>query len=289
MKHLAGLASAAALALLAGCGGNSANQPDLTTQTVSVRGHGMALNRSATGAINGVYDRSDGSQGGSLVTTLSNGIATSVNVDIQDRMEGNTDTPDTSNLKVDSGNLSTFRNGDTFLTRVKSGANYTADRYTVNRDNLQHTFFLVGGTKTGNMPSTGSATYTGSTSATVFGSASQSAEVTGSAHLTANFLGGGGTIQGRLYNLDGPLYGTDILLNQRSIQGSNFQNGELSLVTAGTNANVGNLTGSDYQGSFFGGGAGEVAGTFQFGAQNVPNPAGGTQSLQGVGSFGAAK
>ena len=77
MKHLAGLASLVTLAALAGCGGNRANQPDLTTQTVETRGHGIAFNRSATGSINGVYDRSDSSQGGSLVTTLSNGIATS--------------------------------------------------------------------------------------------------------------------------------------------------------------------------------------------------------------------
>lgn len=288
MKHLAGLASAAALAVLAGCG-SRANQPDLTTQTVDARGHGIAFATRATGGISSVYDRSDGSQAASLTTTLSNGIPTSVNVDVKDRMEGNTDTPDAGNLKVDAGNLNTFRDGDTFLTRVQSGGNYAANRYSISRDNLQHTFFIVGGNKTSNMPASGSATYTGSAHGTVFGSATGSSEVTGTASLTANFIGGGGNIQGRISGLNGPLAGTDIRLNQRTITGSNFQNGELSLVAAGTDANVGNMTGSDYQGSFFGSGAAEAAGTFQFGAQNVPNPAGGTQTLEGVGSFGAAK
>jgi hypothetical protein len=289
VKHLAGLASVAAIAALAGCGGNRANQPDLTTQTVEMRGHGIAFNSSATGTVNGVFDKSDASQGGSLVTTLSNGIPTSVNVDVKDKMEGGTETPDTENLKVDAGNQTVFRNGDTFLTRVQNGGSYTAYRYTVNRNNLQHTVFMVGGTKTGNMPTSGNATFNGSATATVFGSATQGAELNGNATIAASFAPGGGNVQGRISGLGGPLAGTDLLLNQRSITGSNFQNGEMSLVVAGTNANVGNLTGSDYQGSFFGGGANEVAGTFQFGAQNVPNPAGGTQALQGVGSFGASR
>lgn len=288
MKHLAGLACVAALAVLAGCG-SRANQPDLTTQAIDARGHGIALNKSATGSINGVYDRSDGSQAASLTTTLSNGIPTSINIDVKDKMEGGTDTPDAGNLKVDSGNLGTFRDGDTFLTRVQTGGNYTANRYSITRDNLQHTFFIVGGNKTSNMPTSGSATYSGGASGSVFGSATGSAEVSGTATLNATFTGGGGTVQGRISGLNGPMAGTDILLNQRTITGANFQNGEMSLVAAGTNLNNANMTGSDYQGSFFGAGAAEIAGTFQFGAQNVPNPAGGTQELKGVGSFGAAK
>jgi hypothetical protein len=288
LNYTAGIAAALAAAALAGCGA-APNVPNLTTQTAETRGHGIVLNTRATGAVNGVFDRSDSSQTGRVITTLSNGLGTSVNVEVDGGMEGGTGTPEGDNLKVDPINLANFRDGDTFLTRVATGSSYVSNRYGIIHEKRPHTFYGVSGTRTASLPTSGSATYSGAAAGTVYGSSSQAADVTGDASLTANFSGGGGTIEGRISNLNGPLSGTDILLNQRALSGANFQNGEVALVTAGTSSANATMTGSDYQGSFFGNNAAEAAGTFQFGAQNVPVAGGGTQTLEGVGVFGGSR
>lgn len=289
MKTTHASAAVIAAAMLAGCG-SAANAPDLTTRTAQTKSHSVAFFvRSDTGEIVGPEARSRTAQDGTIVTTLANGLATSVDVSVNGSIGGNTQVPGADNLKVDASNPNFFRQGDTFLSRVQSGGSYTLNHYRTFRDGRRFDTYISGGTRTGNMPRNETASYTGQATATVYSTATGVAEVTGNAALTGSFSSNGGSVSGRITNLNGPMAGTDIRLNASSLNGSSFQGGSLDLVDANTGLFNANVSSSDYQGAFFGGNAAEVAGTFQFDAQNVPAPGGGTQRIEAVGGFGGQR
>ncbi len=286
---IAAWAASLCVVALAGCGGLSANQPSLTTQTAAAKWHGVGYAKSATGNVIGVIDKSDNAQTGRLVTTLANGLATSADVELDGTMEGGTRVPKGDNLKVDPANTANFSNNDSFLGRALAGSSYNVVQYRTRSGTTDFIAYGSHGTLTGNMPSGGSFAYAGKAVGSAYGSATGQAEIAGDVRIDATFQPGGGNVSGRISNLNGPLQGVDILLNQKTISGNSYANGQLSLVAAGGNTPVANLTGADYQGSFFGTGAAETAGTFQLGAQAVPMVGGGAQRVEAVGGFGAGR
>ncbi len=285
MKIEASLAAVLSLSALAACG-SGANRPDITTSSVNVRGHGMALSTDAAGTPAFVYDKSDAYLEGNVTRTMANGVPISANAGFDGKLDNGTSIPGRNDMKVDAANLNSFTATDAFLSVVRSGNAHGLYAYGTRGSGRDYTVYASGGDRTGNMPTSGMATFNGGAEATVFSSLTGKSVVTGKSQLTANFSNG--TVSGKLYELNGALAGTDIVLGQRAVVGPNFTNGEVALTVAGTQIPNATLTSSDYQGSFFGSGAGEAAGTFQFSATNMPTLAG-TQNLSGVGGFSASR
>lgn len=288
MKAVLWLAVGVSVVALAGCG--RANRPDLSTETMTTRGHAMSFATDASGVATGVYDQSSDPIDGEITTTLANGIPTSVNVAHNGAMGGGTGVPQGRDLKARQSGGYSFRDGDSFLTGVSVGKDYVAAQYRTKSGTNSVVSYMVGGNKTGSMPTSGSARYSGKAQATVFGSTTKRSDVKGKVSLNANYGSGGGSVSGKIHSLNGVLKGTDIQLRSIGLVGSNFSNGTMRFVKAGTNSTDGrSMDGSNYQGAFFGSGAREAAGTFQFRASGVPIPGGGRQNLQGVGAFGGKK
>lgn len=134
------------------------------------------------------------------------------------------------------------------------------------------------GTPTSVMPTGGTATFSGGTMGYV-STANNSSNFTGNVTLTANF--GTQSISGSLTNLTTTNTGSsmnDISLGSTSITGSTFS-GNASAVQSGTaTTNIDGASGT-YGGSFYGGGASEVGGTYTLT---------GTQTSV-IGSYGAKR
>ena len=137
---------------------------------------------------------------------------------------------------------------------------------------INYTYFAAGvQTPAPSMPSSGTATYAGTTVGKMIDNANTSFDFFGKVNLQANF-GGSPTISGTVHSLTAspsapPI--TSINLNGGTIAGNTF--------TGATSA-AGGLTGT-WNGQFYGPAAEEVAGSYTIG--------GGT--LQGWGSFGAGR
>ena len=128
------------------------------------------------------------------------------------------------------------------------------------------------GSKTGstNVPSTGSANYSGKTDgAVVFNAKSTAYTFSGNAALAANF--GTGTITGSLTGLNAYSVGNssgqtnvgtlnDINLTSGTISGDAFSGNAAAAATSGSAANLSGLSGS-FRGNFFGPSAQEAGGT----------------------------
>lgn len=137
---------------------------------------------------------------------------------------------------------------------------------------INYTYFAAGvQTPALSMPSSGTATYAGTTVGKMIDNANTSFDFFGKVNLQANF-GGSPTISGTVHSLTAspsapPI--TSINLNGGTIAGNAF---------AGATSAAGGLTGT-WNGQFYGPAAEEVAGSYTIG--------GGT--LQGWGSFGAGR
>lgn len=138
---------------------------------------------------------------------------------------------------------------------------------------VNYTYFAAGvQTPALSMPSSGTATYAGTTIGKMIDNANTSFDFFGKVNLQANF-GVSPTISGSVHSLTAspsapPI--TSISLNSVAISGNQ--------IMGGTTSAVGGLTGQ-WNGRFYGPGAEEVAGSYTIG--------GGT--LQGWGSFGAGR
>jgi hypothetical protein len=289
------LAAAVSLLLLTGC------MPSLSSSTSSstlLKGHVMALNTDAAGNAVSVKDRSGSANNATVTTYFLSDEAQTVDIAVAGQLQNGTTVPSRAGLKVDPKITNKFiaaaAGTDSFLglANVK-GTHFAVGAYGV-RDGST-TFFGLGatGNRTTDMPATGTARYNGAIAATVAGSTSGFQTVAGTVTMDANFGPGQATISGRAANLvstAGGATGYDVLMEPTAFIGNEYANGKLKLVQRGGTAAVGSMTSSDYQGGFYGGGAAETAGTFQFGADGVPVTGGtGTESLQSIGVFGAAK
>jgi len=137
-------------------------------------------------------------------------------------------------------------------------------------------------TPTSQMPTTGSALYTGSAIGVLgYKAASGStvmATVTGVTELTANFASG--AVTGGIYGVrSGTSTATDILFNAGTIKGNSFA----GTTAVGTNSAGIALTGATgtFGGGFYGPNAKEITGTFSL--------SGGASNIQLIGAFGAHK
>lgn len=131
----------------------------------------------------------------------------------------------------------------------------------------------VAGNPTQDMPTSNSATFTGE----AFFVPTNLTDMKGKTTMRAEFAPGGGTVSGKIDQIQTSgrrpdILGLDIVLQQTPISGSTFSGGKVGLVTAGTDTAVGTVTSSDYGGGFFGAGAAQAGGTFHFEATGVPLP-----------------
>ncbi len=149
----------------------------------------------------------------------------------------------------------------------------------------------VAGNPTQDMPTSNSATFTGE----AFFVPTNLTEMRGKTTMKAEFAPGGGTVSGKIDQIQTSgrkpeILGLDIVLQQTPISGSTFSGGKVGLVTAGTSTAVGTVVSSDYGGGFFGAGAAQAGGTFHFEATGVPLPGVlNPTTLEAIGAFHGAK
>ncbi|MBX9964620.1 MAG: transferrin-binding protein-like solute binding protein [Burkholderiales bacterium] len=143
-------------------------------------------------------------------------------------------------------------------------------------DVFVYNYFATGVQTPGSsMPSSGTATYAGTTVGKVVDATNTATDFFGKVNLTANF--GTATISGSVHSLESttalPL--TGINLNSGTITNNTFAGG------AGSASAVGGVGTGTWQGTFHGPAANELAGTYTLN--------GGGGSLQAWGSFGAGR
>ena len=290
MNRIVLLGAGCALLGIAGCG--PATVESLVVDSLSTKS--MAMRTNASGEATDVVDRSVSNNQVMTITQREiNGFPHDASVTVSGSMFGGTTVPGDDGMAVLAGSTSdyipSYRNNDSFLTEVHEGAYYATAKYETRLGDRKYVAYgATRGGETLNMPTNGVAHYNGSVHGTVFGSQTGESALSGNVSMAANFGPGLSTMSGKMTNLrliqgsDNYALGSDIVMNAAPINGNGYS-GSLYLDRAGVS------TFGSYDGSFYGPGARETAGTFQFDADGVPipGPAPAYERLQGVGAFGA--
>jgi hypothetical protein len=285
-----------ALAGLSACGPGAIE----SFQTDSLYSRSMAMQTNGVGEATGVVDRSN-NEGTMVVRQRSlNNVLVDGGATVNGAMAFGTTVPGDDGLPLDPTSISdyiaTYENADSFLGTLQEGANYSTVLYATDLGDRRYTTYgVTKGHEATNMPNSGTATYNGNVNGTVFGSQTGEQQLSGNVSMGANFGPGIATIGGKMTNLrlqQGPdnfALGSEIVMNATPITGNNYRNGTLQFVTPGTNTANAVMASSAYDGAFYGNGGPETAGTFQFDALGAPISGGGTERIQGVGAYGAAR
>lgn len=294
MNRIVLLGMAGGMLGIAGCGAGIE-----TIYTDSLYSRSMAMQVDGTGEATGVVDRSGGEGTMTVTQKGPRGVVEQADVSVSGSMALGTTVPGDDGLPVDVTSkgdyIPTFENADSFLGEVQEGDHYAIAVYRTDLGNRRYVSYGV--TKdevTASMPNSGAAVYVGQVNGTVYGSQTGEQALSGDVRVDANFGPGVGTVNGRMQNLrliqgvDNFGLGSDIVMNDTLIANSGYQ-GTLQLVQPGTNNPSAVMAGSSYAGAFYGSGAPETAGTFQFSAVGAPIDGGGNENIQGVGAFGAAR
>ncbi len=306
MEKLVLIGFSAGLLAAAGCGSNVSTGGGGgfgggATERLSMDGHFMGLTTNNAGQVTGVFDRSSGYQQAVADTSYVNGYPDRASVTVNGTMQNGNAVPGSSNLVGDPSSVGnrvgSYNGPDAFLGEVIEGRDYAVLRYHKTQPGREYVGYGAVGRLTQNMPRTGTATFNGLVDGDAYGSQTGKARLQGTVSLGANFGGATPTIGGKMSNLTlrGPSgaipLGSDIVMEAANIAGPQYENGRLQLVTAGTNMPNSTMVGSNYQGLFFGSGAAETGGSFQFGATGVPiyQGFGATEVMQAVGGFGASR
>lgn len=301
MNRITLLGAAGAVVGLAGCSGPIDPGPGGFTQVDRLYTRSMAMRTNAGGEATGVVDRSGGEQT-MTVSQAGGGSGRRASVSVSGPMVNGTTVPGDDGLPVDPASLvdyiPTFESNDSFLGSMDEGAYQSIVKYETDLGDRRFVSYgVTKGGETSNMPSSGTATYNGRVYGTVYGSQTGQQDLSGRVSLGANFGTGTRTIGGRMTELrlqQGPDsfgLGSDIVVNAAPISGNTYgkPNTSLNLVHPGTNTPSATMASSNLDGAFYGNGAAETAGTFQFNALGAPISTGGTENLQGVGAFGARR
>lgn len=295
MNRIVLLGMAGGLLGVAGCAGPGIE----TIYTDALYSRSMAMQVDGTGEATGVVDRSGGEGTMTVRQKGPRGVVEQADVSVSGSMALGTTVPGDDGLAVDVTSkgdyIPTFQNADSFLGEVQEGEHYAIATYRTDLGNRRYvTYGVTKGEETVNLPNNGSAIYTGQVNGTVYGSQTGEQALSGDVRVDANFGPGVGTVDGRMQNLrliQGPdnfALGSDIVMNDAVIASGGYQ-GTLQFVQPGTNTSSAVMAGSSYNGAFYGTGAPETAGTFQFDAVGAPISGGGTERIQGVGAFGGAR
>lgn len=312
----------AASASLGGCVGGQISElvpppSDPNTKVQTSKGHFITFTtRALNSSASHIVDRSGQSSDVTVTQHLTNGTPTSADIEVTGSLAGGTVVSAVQGLPAVEGGFLRERksdigtSADAFLqiTSGKSHGLYAYIRTTGDDPTIggyAYTGVVAIGDKTSNMPTSGSATYRGQATAYLFPHTSggettrdQLRELSGTAALTASFNPGSASVSGRITDMKSKStltgvqapFGADIVMNPAPMSGNSYQGGTLRLVRAGTNTAAGNVTSSDYQGSFFGDAAAETAGSFQFAATGVTVPGvGANQNVQAVGGFSGSR
>lgn len=177
----------------------------------------------------------------------------------------------------------TYESSDTFLTQVGISPDMGIGIY---RSKFGYGTGLVGysidGDRTQNMPTSGSATFSGAAALTVVQDYIVRGGV-GTTSLTADF--GAGEISGRISDImvglpddtapfaepgNSRALGADLMLGRAAIVGNTYRSNDLSLVYEGDTAPVsGTVNHAEYSGGFFGSGAAGTGGTLHYKGTNM--------------------
>ncbi len=294
-RRRSAIAIAALLPLLAACTGAGGN-PVTLVPSVTLS-HFIALETQRDGTPVAVADRSVAPEMMTVLEYDDGSSRTAASAWVIGVLPGGTSIPDLTGLDPDPtypGNyIRTVISNDGFLDEVGSGDGFALGRYSVRnraRDRLFLGYRFVGDIVS-NRPATGSAAYEGIAHAMMFGSFTGARDVSGRAALKAEFDGAGGSVSGRLSDLKagGQPVGYELVLQPAGISEAAFLGGRIAVEGVGGAPSGATVTSSDWQGMFFGAGAKAAAGTFTLGADGVPRPGGGTESVQGVGGFGGSR
>lgn len=285
-----------------GGGGGGGGGPVTTFRNDTHFSRFIATQTNNAGDAVAVVDRSIDEQDLNTSRRYVNGNPIDADVTVSGTMGGGVPVPGDDDLPLVAGSQAdafpSYQTGDSFLGEVESGESYRIVTYRTRVPNRRFTGWGVDGTETAVLPSSGVATYTGTVNGTVFGSQTRESALTGTSSLTADFNPMGRTVTGRLSNLrviqdgDNAPLGSDIRLLQSNIIGNGYHAG-VQVVRPGTNTESGTGSFGSYNGAFYGSTAKETAGTFQFGASNIPIvdeitglPTGAFENMEGVGAFG---
>jgi hypothetical protein len=288
--HLLALLPAAALAACS----SSGSQPVEVVPSVSLS-HFIVYNTDASGTPVSVADRSVLPELMTVVEYDDGSSRTATTAWVVGVLPGGTSIPRLEGLTPRPGSppnfLRTVISNDGFLDQVTEGSTFALGRYSVRSGSKLFTGYRVAGDTPVNIPTSGTATYTGAAHATMFGSTTGARDVSGNAQLVAAFGAGTGAIAGRLTNLtaNGAPVGYELALNPTALSGASYLGGTLSVTHPGGAASGANVYSGNWQGQFFGEGARAATGTFTIGAHGVPMAGGGTESVQGVGGFGGER
>ncbi|MBX3532057.1 MAG: transferrin-binding protein-like solute binding protein [Rhizobiaceae bacterium] len=271
------------------------------TQVDKLYTRSMAMQINGAGEATGVVDRSNAEQT-MTITQTGSGVSRQADVTVSGSMIGGTTVPGDDGMPVDPTSLvdyiPTFQNSDSFLGELIEGNNYATVKYETDLGNRRFVSYgVTEGRETASMPNSGTATYNGHVNGTVYGSQTGEQALSGNVSLGANFGPGVATIGGKMSNLrliqgsDNFALGSDIVVNAAPVSGNSYGNpaAALQFVFPGTNVSSATMASSSLDGAFYGGTAQETAGTFQFNAIGAPISTGGTENIQGVGAFGAAR
>jgi hypothetical protein len=294
---------------ISGCGAGLASIVDDLgdSRTTQATTHMMAGHAGPDNTIAAITDVSKAGVTAAATTTWPLGIPKEPMLGEPDTAElafsGKMDGPavpnDSGKLTADTdaslrNNRRTYSNGDNFLELVATAQGGTnLFRYTSRKDGFQQIGYLVDGTRSTAMPTSGKASYAGSAEATIVGSATGHRIVEGTATLNASFAAQGGTISGKIDNLsvDSHRQPYSFALGAATIKDGGFAGGDVQIAR---DDKVSILSSGNYQGGFIGSGAQGVAGTFYIrsGIGTVPTKIGGVErmeTIEGVGIFGAEK
>lgn len=289
--------AALAATALAGCTSSSGN-PVTLVPSVSLT-HMIVLNEDAAGNATSVSDRSILPEIMTVLEHKDGSQRTATSAWVAGFLPGGSSIPPLDGLVPDPdapiNPMRTVFSNDGFLEQVGEGSGFALGRYSVRnraRDKLFVGYRVAGDmTLAPNMPTSGTATYQGVAHALMFGSATGARDVSGRSTLTADFDPANASVRGRLDRLvaAGQPVGYEIVLNPAAIDTNNFLGGGLAVERDGGGASGATVYSGDWQGVFYGAGASAAAGTFTLGAVGVPLPGGGSESVQGVGGFGASR
>ncbi len=290
MRSLRSSATILAVALpalgLVACGGGggggggspaTAAAPATPAATSALRGAGTLTALSGSGVETGTYTPGTGLTTNSSSNNASLNVAADGSRTLTLPSGGSaaltaTAAPNADGSQAYTGTVSGQSGSSVTLNSYSSASNLTYSDYgnwavsTTSSPTVSLGIYAVG-LPTTQMPTTGSASYTGGTTgvASLGGTAYN---YTGNTSLTANFAQGGGTISGTLTNLQATPMGSgstigmnNIALGQGNIIGTNF------VGPASSSFNQGALNGN-YGGSFYGPGAREAAGTYRLTGSN---------------------
>lgn len=259
----------------------------------------MSFNTDASGAPVSVRSRSLTANTATVTVQTENGKAVTADISVAGQLADGSTVPGAVGLLVDPATansaLVSASSADAFLGQVEvGGRDYVLGGYGVRQGNVLYAGFGMAGNESPNVPTVGSAIYSGEAAGFVVGDVTGVDAVTSRLSLTARFAPGGGTVSGlatNMVNANGVRIPIDVRFDQANISGSKFEGGKLGLQSPTNGAAIGQVVSSDYQGAFYGDRAAEAAGTYQIEATGVPIVGGGgqTQRIQSIGAFGAAR